>query len=150
LKGQDFLDPNFVSINNTNQRTSKTTLEQRRLIGAFAQAQLDFKDYLYITGTGRNDWTSTIPTGANSFFYPGINSSFIFSDAFPGIRRFMTGKLRAGYAAVGKDARPYAYRPSLQYKTTSNGGYGYDFWGRTSRSSPSSRSRSSTAQSSGF
>jgi hypothetical protein len=41
----------------------------------------------------------------------------------------MTGKLRAGYAAVGKDARPYAYRPSLQYKTTSNGGYGYDFWG---------------------
>jgi hypothetical protein len=129
LKGQDFLDPNFVSINNTNQRTSKTTLEQRRLIGAFAQAQLDFKDYLYITGTGRNDWTSTIPQGANSFFYPGINSSFIFSDAFPGIRRFMTGKLRAGYAAVGKDARPYAYRPSLQYKTTSNGGYGYDFWG---------------------
>jgi len=129
LKGQDFLDPNFVSINNTNQRTSKTTLEQRRLIGAFAQAQLDFKDYLYITGTGRNDWTSTIPKGANSFFYPGVNSSFIFSDAFPGVRRFMTGKLRAGYAAVGKDARPYAYRPSLQYKTTSNGGYGYDFWG---------------------
>ena len=129
LKGQDFLDPNFVSINNTNQRTSKTTLEQRRLIGAFAQAQLDFKDYLYITGTGRNDWTSTIPKGANSFFYPGINSSFIFSDAFPGVRRFMTGKLRAGYAAVGKDARPYAYRPSLQYKTTSNGGYGYDFYG---------------------
>lgn len=129
LKGQDFLDPNFVSINNTNLRTSKTTIEQRRLIGAFAQAQLDFKDYLYITATGRNDWTSTIPTGANSFFYPGVNSSFIFSDAFPGIRRLMTGKLRAGYAAVGKDARPYAYRPSLQYKTTSNGGYGYDFWG---------------------
>jgi TonB-linked SusC/RagA family outer membrane protein len=129
LKGQDFLDPNFVSINNTNLRTSKTTLEQRRLIGAFAQAQLDFKDYLYITATGRNDWTSTIPKGANSFFYPGVNSSFIFSDAFPGIRRLMTGKLRAGYAAVGKDARPYAYRPSLQYKTTSNGGYGYDFWG---------------------
>jgi hypothetical protein len=129
LKGQDFLDPNFVSINNTNQRTSKTTLEQRRLLGAFAQAQLDYKDFLYITATGRNDWTSTIPKGANSFFYPGINSSFIFSDAFPGIRHLMTGKLRAGYAAVGKDARPYAYRPSLQYKTTSNGGYGYDFWG---------------------
>jgi hypothetical protein len=41
----------------------------------------------------------------------------------------MTGKLRAAYAAVGKDARPYAFRPSLQYKTTSYGGYGYDFWG---------------------
>ena len=41
----------------------------------------------------------------------------------------MTGKLRAGYAEVGKDARPYAYRPSLEFKTTANGGYGYGFTG---------------------
>jgi hypothetical protein len=41
----------------------------------------------------------------------------------------MTGKLRAAYAEVGKDARPYAYKPSLEYKTTSNGGYGYGFTG---------------------
>ncbi|MDQ6871024.1 MAG: SusC/RagA family TonB-linked outer membrane protein [Gemmatimonadota bacterium] len=127
--GIGFLDPNFVSMNNTNLRSSKTTLEQRRLVSGFGQFQVDFKDYLYITTTGRNDWTSTIPQGRNSFFYPSISSSFVFSDAFPGIRRLMTGKLRAAYAAVGKDARPYAYRPSLQYKTTSFGGYGYDFWG---------------------
>jgi TonB-linked SusC/RagA family outer membrane protein len=129
LRGQDFLDPNFISINNTNSRTSKTTLEQRRLIGAFAQAVLNYKDYLYLTGTGRNDWTSTIPTGANSFFYPSVSSSFVFSDAFPGIGRHMTGKLRAAYAAVGKDAKPYAYRPSLEFKPTSSGGYGYGFTG---------------------
>ncbi|MFL5595329.1 MAG: SusC/RagA family TonB-linked outer membrane protein [Gemmatimonadaceae bacterium] len=127
--GRDFLDPNFVSINNTNLRTSKTTIEQRRLIGAFGQASINFKDYLYLNATGRNDWTSTIPEARNSFFYPSFSSSFVFSDAFPGISRFMTGKLRAAVAAVGKDARPYAYRPALQYKTTSYGGYGYDFWG---------------------
>jgi len=127
--GRDFLDPNFVSINNTNLRTSKTTIEQRRLIGAFAQASINFKDYLYLNATGRNDWTSTIPKGRNSFFYPSFSSSFVFSDAFPSVSRFMTGKLRAAVAAVGKDARPYAYRPALQYKTTSYGGYGYDFWG---------------------
>src|SRR4051812_23847573 len=127
--GRDFLDPNFVSINNTNLRTSKTTIEQRRLIGAFAQASVNFKDYLYFNATGRNDWTSTIPKGRNSFFYPSFSSSFVFSDAFPSISRFMTGKLRAAVASVGKDARPYAYRPALQYKTTSYGGYGYDFWG---------------------
>src|SRR5205823_6947231 len=79
--------------------------------------------------TGRNDWTSTIPRPRNSFFYPSISSSFIFSEAFPSVRRFVTGKVRLAYAAVGKDARPYAYRPSLQFKTTSFGGYGYDFWG---------------------
>jgi hypothetical protein len=41
----------------------------------------------------------------------------------------MSGKLRAAYAEVGKDARPYAYRPSLEYKTTAFGGYGYGFTG---------------------
>lgn len=129
LQGIGFVDPNFVSINNTNTRSNQTTIEQRRLIGAFGQAVVNFRDYLFLTATGRNDWTSTIPKGRNSFFYPSFSTSFIFSDAFPGIQRFMTGKLRAAVASVGKDARPYAYRPALQYKTTSYGGYGYNFWG---------------------
>ncbi len=129
LKGQDFLDPNFVSVNNTNLRTNRTTLSQRRLVSFFGQATLGYRDYLFVNLTGRNDWTSTIPTERNSFFYPSISSSFIFSDAFPAIGRVMTGKLRAAYAEVGRDARPYAYRPSLEYKTTANGGYGYGFTG---------------------
>lgn len=129
LKGQDFLDPNFVSVNNTNLRTNRTTLSQRRLIGVFGSATVNYHDYLYVNVTGRNDWTSTIPVERNSFFYPSVSGSFIFSDAFPSLKSFMTGKLRGGYAEVGKDARPYAYRPSLEYKTTSNGGYGYGFTG---------------------
>jgi TonB-linked SusC/RagA family outer membrane protein len=129
IKGQDFLDPNFVSVNNTNLRTNRTTLAQRRLVGVYGSATLNWHDYLYITGTGRNDWTSTIPVERNSFFYPSVQSSFIFTQAFPALGKFMEGKLRASYAAVGKDARPYAYRPSLEYKTTVNGGYGYGFTG---------------------
>jgi hypothetical protein len=58
-----------------------------------------------------------------------VSGSFIFSDAFPSIGRFVNGKLRAAYAEVGKDARPYAYRPSLEFKTTAFGGYGYGFTG---------------------
>ena len=129
FKGQDFLDPNFVSVNNTNLRIARTTISQRRLLSGFGSATLDYNRYLYLTLTGRNDWTSTIPKGRNSFFYPSVSSSFIFSDAFPSVGRVMTGKLRAAYAEVGKDARPYAYRPSLEYKTTSYGGYGYGFTG---------------------
>jgi TonB-linked SusC/RagA family outer membrane protein len=127
--GISFLDPNFVSMNNTSTRSTLTTIEQRRLVSLFGQAVFNYKDFWYLTFTGRNDWTSTIPRPRNSFFYPSVSTSFIFSDAFPGVRRFVTGKMRLGYAAVGKDARPYAYRPSLQFKTTSFGGYGYDFWG---------------------
>jgi len=129
LKGQDFLDPNFVSVNNTILRTNRSTIAQRRLVSLFGSATVDFRQYLYVTVTGRNDWTSTIPAERNSFFYPSISSSFIFSDAFPAVGRVMTGKLRAAYAEVGKDARPYAYRQALEFKTTANGGYGYGFTG---------------------
>jgi TonB-linked SusC/RagA family outer membrane protein len=129
LKGQDFLEPNFVSINNTNLRANRTSIAQRRLVSAFGSATMDYNEYLYVTVTGRNDWTSTIPSGANSFFYPSISSSLVFSDAVPSLGNFMSGKLRAAYAEVGKDARPYAYTPSLEYKSTSYGGYGYGFTG---------------------
>jgi TonB-linked SusC/RagA family outer membrane protein len=129
MKGQDFLEPDFVSVNNTSVRTNRSTMSQRRLVSAFGSATAAFKDYLFVTVTGRNDWTSTIPADKNSFFYPSVSSSFVFSDAIPSLSKFMTGKLRAAYAEVGKDARPYAYKPSLEYKTTSNGGYGYGFTG---------------------
>jgi TonB-dependent receptor-like protein len=98
-------------------------------VSVFGQAVLDYRNFWYVTVTGRNDWTSTIPPGSNSFFYPSISTSFILSDAFPGVGRFMTGKIRAAYAEVGKDARPYAYRPVLENKTTAFGGYGYGFTG---------------------
>lgn len=128
-QGMNFLDPEFVSMNNTVSRLSRTTIAQRRLIGVYASAVLNWSDYLYLTLQGRNDWTSTIPQDRNSFFYPSVNASYVVSDNFPSLRKYMTARLRGGYAEVGKDARPYAYRPSLEFKTTTNGGYGYGFTG---------------------
>ena len=127
--GTQFLDPNFISLNNTSASHPAPWIEQRRQVSMFGKAVVDYKNFWYLTVTGRNDWTSTMPPGAASFFYPSISTSFVFSDAFPSIGRLMTGKIRAAYAEVGKDAKPYAFRPSLQNKTTAYGGYGYNFWG---------------------
>ena len=127
--GESFLDPNFVSINNTYIRNGRNSIVRKRLVSGFARATFSYKDYLYLTATGRNDWTSTIPKGENSFFYPSLSTSFIFSDAFPKLGEFMTGKLRAAYAEVGKDAKPYAYIPALEFKASVGGGYGYGFTG---------------------
>jgi hypothetical protein len=129
-EGTNFFDPNFVSINNTAIRSGRTTIAQRRLVGAFGQAVFDWKDYLYVTLQGRNDWTSTIPQGQNSFFYPSITSSFVVTDAFPSLQRlFTSAKIRAGYAEVGRDAAPYSYAAALESKTTVGLGYGYTFYG---------------------
>jgi TonB-linked SusC/RagA family outer membrane protein len=130
-RGLNFLDPTFNSINNTDLTTrfAWSNLFRSRVVSAFGSATVDYNRYLYVTVTGRNDWTSTIPPGRNSFFYPSVNSAFIFSDAFPSIARFVTGKLRGGWAEVGKDAQPYSYQASLESKTTTGGGYGYGFTG---------------------
>jgi TonB-linked SusC/RagA family outer membrane protein len=128
-EGINFLDPNFISINNSLNKSDRTVITQRRLVSAFGQATINFRNYLFLTGTGRNDWTSTIPVGQNSFFYPSISSSFVFTDAFPSLQKHMTGKLRAAIAEVGRDAPPYSYRTTLESKTTSFGGYGYGFTG---------------------
>lgn len=132
--GEGFLDPNFISINNTTTtlRNAKSSIAQRRLVSAFGRATLSYKDYLYLTATGRNDWTSTIPQGANSFFYPSVSASFVFTDvpAFKALDKiFTSGKIRAAFAQVGRDARPYSYVPSLESKTTVGGGFGYGFTG---------------------
>ena len=129
-EGTNFFDPNFVSINNTGIRSGITTNSQRRLIGAFGQAVFNWNDYLYLTLQGRNDWTSTIPRARNSFFYPSVTSSFVMTDAFPGLKSlFSSAKLRAAYAEVGRDAPPYSYAATLENKTTVGQGYGYGFWG---------------------
>jgi len=128
-EGTNFLDPNFISINNAQAKSDRTVITQRRLVSAFGQATVNFRDYLYLSATGRNDWTSTIPVGANSFFYPSLSGSFIFTDAFPSLKKHMTGKLRAAVASVGRDAQPYSYRTTLEAKLTSFGGYGYGFTG---------------------
>jgi hypothetical protein len=73
--------------------------------------------------SGRNDWSSTLPKENNSFFYPGINLGFIFSELLP--KGFLTyGKLRAGYALAGNDAPAYSLSPYYRAAILRNGGYG--------------------------
>lgn len=133
LYGEGLLDPNFVSVNNTSIRNARSTLTRRRLVSFFSRATLNYKDYLYVTGTLRNDRTSTIPIDRYSFWYPSVSTSFVFTDV-PAFKDalssiFTSGRLRAAYAEVGRDARPYAYLPYLEYKATVGGGYGYGFYG---------------------
>jgi TonB-linked SusC/RagA family outer membrane protein len=130
LYGVNFLDPNFVSINNAQLKSSREVVAHRRLFSYFGSATVDWNNYLFVTATGRNDWTSTIPIGNNRFFYPGVNTSLIVTDAFPSLKRaFSSLKFRAAYAEVGRDAEPYSDLPSLEAKGTSYVGYGYGFTG---------------------
>ncbi len=107
-----FISPGIFTVeNNLNVTLVQPTptngigFLRRRNVGVFADLSLSFKDYLFLNGTGRNDWSSTLPKDNNSYFYPSASISFIPTDAFNIDSKVLTfAKLRAGYASVARDA----------------------------------------------
>ncbi len=102
--------PGFDNISNgaVNAAVAEgTTL--RRLMGAYGQMDFAFKNYLFVGATYRNDWSSTLPIANNSFGYPGVNTSFVVTDAIDlGIENILSfWKVRASFTEVGNDAPVY-------------------------------------------
>ena len=79
----------------------------RRLYGVFADVQLGYKDMLYLGLVGRQDYSSTLPQGANSYFYPGASLSFLVSEAIEMPEAINSLKVRVSNTKVGNDANPY-------------------------------------------
>lgn len=117
--GKEFDIPQFFQFSNTRQLSVLQNLRQRRLIGAYGDLLLNYGDFLYLNITGRNDWTSTLPAGNNSFFYPSYNVSFVFDEVLNLPTAISFGKVRASYGEVGKDTEPYltstVYEKSLGF-----------------------------------
>jgi TonB-linked SusC/RagA family outer membrane protein len=80
--------------------------EVQRVNSLYGAAQFGFRNVLFVDVTGRNDWSSTLPAGNNSYFYPSVSGGLIVSDLIP-VPGLAYGKLRAGWAQVGNDADPY-------------------------------------------
>lgn len=108
--GDTFVLPNYYDISNTTTQSGDDSRTNYKIVGAFYDIKLAYKGYLYFNTTGRNDWSSTLPSNKNSFFYPSFNVGFIFTDAFNMDKNpyLNYGKIRASYAEVGNDAPIYS------------------------------------------
>jgi len=101
--------PNFYELSNSSIKPIVAQNDSmRRSFGAFASVETSYKNRLFLTLTGRNDWTSTLPMGANSYFYPSVSLSGIVVDTQD---YFL--KLRAGYASLANDTNPYQTESAL-------------------------------------
>jgi TonB-linked SusC/RagA family outer membrane protein len=109
---QPLVVPDFYDLSNGTTVVNNRADQQTRIFGVYGDLQLSYKDYLFLSLTGRNDWASTLPKKNQSFFYPGTSLSFVFSDAFDLKGHVLSyGKLRGNVAAVGKIADPYVLNP---------------------------------------
>uniref|UniRef100_UPI0032168015 SusC/RagA family TonB-linked outer membrane protein n=1 Tax=uncultured Draconibacterium sp. TaxID=1573823 RepID=UPI0032168015 len=108
--------------------SKKTLLTEAEIFGTkqvnslYFLGSISWKDQLFLDVTGRNDWSSALVysngVGNNSYFYPSVSSSWIFTETFDMPAMFAFGKLRASWAQVGNDTAPYAI----------NKGYELDNW----------------------
>lgn len=130
-RGTDIVIPDYYNVENfVDQRVFSDLPEKRRLVGLYGQATLDYRGWAYLTLTGRNDWSSTLPKNANSFFYPSASLGFIFTDALGWQTNWLQyGKIRLSYAKVGIDAPPYSLSSVYNAATAPgahNGHYQFD------------------------
>lgn len=115
------VNENWFSINNSAGSFTtdqiKSSRKNQTYMAEFGMLSFNYKDWFFIEGTGRNEATSTLPPGNNTYFYPSINSGFVFSDAFhmPSFLNF--GKLRASWGIVGN--HPEMYKANVAYNQTS-------------------------------
>ncbi|MBA4053653.1 MAG: SusC/RagA family TonB-linked outer membrane protein, partial [Marivirga sp.] len=107
--GTGIIDFNIIDIDNTTSVLNFGGIyTRRRLVGLLGEVQLQYKDYLFLTVNGRNDWSSTLPEANRSFFYPAVSAAFVFTDALEMNSSILSlGKIRASYTRVGNDANPY-------------------------------------------
>jgi TonB-linked SusC/RagA family outer membrane protein len=108
--GYDFISPgtiSFANISSDNQFFTDNTI-RKRLVGLYGEFRAAYKSLAYLTITGRNDWSSTLPLENRSYFYPSVSGSFVFTELLPENDILSFGKVRASWAQVGKDANPFA------------------------------------------
>jgi TonB-linked SusC/RagA family outer membrane protein len=85
----------------------------------YGYGQLAYKNAIFLDVTSRNDWSSSLPAANNSYFYPSVSMSGVFSDflQLPAKSALSYGKLRLSWARVGNDTRPYRLRNVYGYGT---------------------------------
>ncbi|NCB83343.1 MAG: SusC/RagA family TonB-linked outer membrane protein [Bacteroidia bacterium] len=120
----NFQVPNFYATDNAtaDNRNFKSFLSDKRLVGVFGEFRADWRSAVFLTVTGRNDWTSTLPIESRSYFYPSFNGSVVFTEFLPRLSWLNFGKLRISGARVGKDTGAYETNTTLWPVSTYIGG----------------------------
>ena len=88
--------------------TSSPFPSHSEIQSVFGELDLSYKNWLYINGTGRNDWSSNLSYTPNeSFFYPSVGASVILSEILKLPQAIDYAKVRGSFAQVGNTVPPY-------------------------------------------
>lgn len=117
--------PEFYNLDNSKSPSTSTNFLSRKSINSvFASASFGYKGFAFVDATLRNDWSSTLPKGNNSYLYPSVTGSLLFSELLK--KDWLNlGKLRLGWAKVGSDTDPYNVYDAYRFYTSFDGSHAY-------------------------
>ena len=111
-----------LANSNVSQNAVESAIQKSHMNSLFASAEFAWRNSLFLSGTARNDWSSTLPASARSYFYPSVSASAVLTELLglsSGILSF--GKVRASWAQVGNDADPYQLAQTFRSGGSWNG-----------------------------
>jgi TonB-linked SusC/RagA family outer membrane protein len=114
--------PGIYNFSNViNIPTTNTYRYNKKINSLYGMAQISYKDFIFVDITGRNDWSSTLEKGNNSYFYPSIGTSLLLNSMFNLNKKIDMLKFRVSWASVGNDTDAYNI---MNYYTISDFGGG--------------------------
>ncbi|RLD79893.1 MAG: SusC/RagA family TonB-linked outer membrane protein, partial [Bacteroidetes bacterium] len=111
---------NFLAAANVDPLTGSAIdrLAEKNLIGVYGQATLDFRDYVYLSLTGRNDWGSTVEKENRSLFYPSASLAFVPTSAFENLQSKYLNFMKIRFAYATSAGYPGVYSTRSSYVLT--------------------------------
>lgn len=116
----DFAVKGYYTVQNGRAKNPVYSLSEKGINSIYGSADISWNKTLYVSGTARKDWFSTLAKETNGILYPSVSGSWVFTETLGTIPWLSFGKLRLGYAEVGSDGDVVPYADQLFYNTNSN------------------------------
>ena len=116
----DFFVKGLYSVQNGRAKDPVYTLIEQGVNSLYGSAEISWNKTLYLNGTVRNDWFSTLSAANRSILYPSVSGTYVFSENLSKLSWLNFGKLRLGYAEVGSDGDVAPYAGQLFYAVNAN------------------------------
>lgn len=113
--------PDLYTVSNSKSPVSvRENLTLRGSNSVYAQASVGYNNFVYLEVSGRNDWSSTLPSGENSYFYPAVSLSLLVNElgGLKDVSWLSLLKVRGNYAQVGNDAPAYSLTSTYSQNTS--------------------------------
>jgi outer membrane receptor protein involved in Fe transport len=117
----DFVVKGLYTVQNGRAKDPLYDLQERAVNSLYGSAEVNYKRFLYLNITTRNDWFSTLAPANRSILYPSVSASYVFTESFSSKPSWLDfGKFRAAYAEAGSDSDVGPYAGQLIYGVGAN------------------------------